>query len=113
VRIIRILSLSLLLFLLGWHQEVLAADLSNGSKIFEAHCAGCHANGGNIIRRGKNLQLKALIKYKMDSIATISNLVINGKGVMSAFGDRLTPEEIADVAEYVLERAANNWKGIN
>ncbi len=111
MRIVRVLSLVLLLFLLGWHQEVLAVDLTNGARIFEVNCVGCHANGGNIIRRGKNLQLKALAKYKVDSIATISNLVINGKGVMSAFGNRLTPEEIADVAEYVLERAANNWKG--
>ena len=38
-------------------------DTANGAKIFKANCAGCHVNGGNIIRRGKNLKLRALKRY--------------------------------------------------
>lgn len=82
----------------------------NGSQLFEAQCAGCHAGGGNIIRRGKNLKLKALQKNKVDTQEAIVNLVTVGKGNMSAYADRLTPEEIQTVSAYVLAQAAQNWK---
>ena len=82
----------------------------SGSQLFEAQCAGCHAGGGNIIRRGKNLKLKALQKNKVDTQEAIVNLVTAGKGNMSAYRDRLTPEEIQTVSAYVLAQAAQNWK---
>lgn len=85
-------------------------DLSNGAKVFEANCAGCHINGGNIVRRGKNLKSKALHKYKVDNEDAIANIVTNGKGIMSAYGDKLSAEEIANVSSYVLQKAAINWK---
>lgn len=89
---------------------VLAVDTNNGARIFQENCAGCHANGGNIIRRGKNLKKAALKKYQVDSLAAISYLVANGKNNMSAYQDRLHDREIKDVAAYVLEQAENNWK---
>jgi cytochrome c6 len=85
-------------------------NLNNGAKIFAANCAGCHANGGNIVRRGKNLKLKALHKYKVDNEEAIANIVTNGKGIMSAYGDKLSQQEIADVSAYVLQKAAINWQ---
>jgi cytochrome c6 len=92
---------------------VLAESLTNldhGAKIFEANCAGCHVNGGNIVRRGKNLKSKALHKYKLDNEEAIASLVTNGKGIMSAYGDKLTPEQIADVSAYILQQAEQGWK---
>ena len=85
-------------------------NLDNGAKIFEANCAGCHVNGKNIVRRRKNLKLKALHKYKVDNLDAVASLVTNGKGIMSAYGDKLTSEEIANVSAYVLQRAEQNWK---
>lgn len=85
-------------------------DLDNGAEIFKANCAACHKNGGNIVRRGKNLKLKTLHKRQVDTESAISTLVTNGKGIMSAYGDKLTPEEIANVSAYVLQRAEQNWK---
>lgn len=85
-------------------------DISSGAKIFEAQCAGCHAGGGNIIRRGKNLKLKALQKNKYDTLEAIVSLVTLGKGNMSAYADRITPEEIQTVSAYVLTQAQQNWK---
>jgi len=82
----------------------------NGAVIFENNCAGCHVNGGNIMRRGKNLKLKALQKNGVDSVAAIAQLVTQGKGLMSAYGDRLTAEEIAEVAKYVTEQAQQDWQ---
>lgn len=59
------------------------ADIGNGAKVFEVNCAGCHINGGNIVRRGKNLKMKALKKNGMDSIEAIASIVTNGKNNMS------------------------------
>jgi cytochrome c6 len=79
------------------------------SQLFEIHCAGCHLNGGNIIRRGKTLKTKALKRYGYDNVAAVSTIITNGKGVMSAYADRLTPAEIEALATYVLEQAAQGW----
>jgi cytochrome c6 len=85
-------------------------NLDNGAQVFEVHCAGCHVNGGNIIRRNKNLRLATLKRNKMDSLEAIATLVTNGKMPMSAYGDRLTPAEIQDVSAYVLQQAEQNWR---
>ncbi len=90
--------------------ELGASELHEGSQIFTTHCVGCHVNGGNIVRRGKTLKLKALQKNQMDSIPAIVDIVTNGKANMSAYRDRLTEHEIQVVAAYVLERAEQNWK---
>ena len=87
-----------------------ALETKNGAEIFSFHCAGCHINGENIIRRGKNLKKNALKRYKMDSLAAITAIVTNGKNNMSAYKDWLTPEEIQEVATYVLEQAEKDWK---
>jgi cytochrome c6 len=81
----------------------------DGAIIFENTCAGCHVNGGNIIRRGKNLKLKTLQKNKVDSVAAIATIVTNGKGIMSAYGDRLSAAEIEAVSKFVLEQAEKEW----
>lgn len=87
-----------------------AADTVKGATIFNAECAGCHINGGNIIRRGKNLKLKALKKNHVDSLAEIASLVSNGKNIMSAYKDKLSEQQIQDVSAYVLEQAAKDWR---
>ncbi len=90
--------------------SALAVDINNGEKVFNVYCAGCHINGSNIIRRGKNLKKRALEKNKVDSLEVIMNLVTNGKNNMSAYQDKLTPEQIENVAAYVLEQAEKDWK---
>jgi cytochrome c6 len=82
---------------------------SLGTTVFTQNCAACHAGGGNIVRRGKTLKLKALQRNQMDSEAAIAAIVTQGKGNMSAYGEKLTPEEIAAVSAYVLEQATANW----
>ena len=85
-------------------------NLDRGAAVFKANCAGCHVKGGNIVRRGKNLKSKALHRNKVDTHEAVVSLVTNGKGIMSAYGDKLTAEEIADVSAYVLHRAETGWK---
>lgn len=87
-----------------------AATLANGAEVFQAHCEGCHLNGGNIIRRGKTLKLNALKRNGMDSADAIAAIVTNGKNNMSAFRDRLSDQQIQAVATYVLNQAEADWK---
>jgi len=109
--LIKFFLFTILLLTICLQQPVLAdtVDGASGAKIFSANCAGCHINGGNIIRRGKNLKMKALKKYKMDSVEAISNIVTYGKNNMSAYKDRLSESEIQAVSTYVLNQAEKNW----
>ena len=108
-RVIKIIFFTFLLLTIYLPQPTLA-DTVDAAKIFEANCAGCHINGGNIIRRGKNLKIKALKKYKMDSVEAISQIVTYGKNNMSAYKERLSKSEIEAVSIYVLNQAENNWR---
>lgn len=105
-----IIILIMLLLNFNLISPALAEDTVNGTQIFSVHCAGCHINGSNIIRRGKNLKMKALKKNKMDSIEAIASIVTNGKNNMSAYKDRLTQQQIQDVAAYVIEQAQKDWR---
>ncbi len=90
--------------------SAIALDTANGAQIFSLQCAGCHLNGGNIVRRGKTLKQKALKRYGMDSLEAITAIVTNGKSNMSAYKERLNTQEIQDVAAYVLEQADKDWR---
>lgn len=78
--------------------------------LFETHCAGCHVGGGNIVRRRKTLKQRALERNGVDSVAAIANLITNGKGIMSAYRDRLTAAEIDQLAQYVWQQAQDDWQ---
>ncbi len=88
----------------------LSAETTQGAEIFQVHCVGCHARGGNIVRWWKNLKIRTLKRNKLDSIEAIAYLVKNGKNNMSAYKDRLTETEIEIVSGYVLQQAENGWK---
>lgn len=92
------------------YPTALAFNLDAGEEVFQSNCAGCHKGGGNIMRWWKNLKLKTLKKNKLGSEEAIANLVANGKGIMSAYKDRLTEEEINNVSAYVLKQAQKNWR---
>lgn len=107
----KLLTLVILIFtlIIAFTPNV-AAETSDAAQVFSTNCAGCHINGGNIVRRGKNLKQKALKKYHMDSIEAIADLIENGKNAMPAYKDRLTNQEIIDVSAYVLNQADQGWK---
>jgi cytochrome c6 len=104
-----ILLITLSVFTITFTPPAFAADTDNGAKIFSTECAGCHINGGNIIRRAKTLKLKALKRNHVDSLEEIAALVTNGKNIMSAYKERLSEQQIQDVSAYVLEQAAKDW----
>jgi cytochrome c6 len=88
----------------------LAADLENGESAFLGNCAACHAGGGNSVVAEKTLKLGAIDKYLTGglNVDAIKTQVTNGKGSMPAFGDKLGPDDIEDVAAYVFDQATNS-----
>jgi cytochrome c6 len=103
------LAIALLVFITlpAWADSLTASV--QPAALFEVHCAGCHLNGGNIIRRGKNLKLKALVQNKVDTVGAIATLITNGKNNMSAYRDKLSTSETQALAKYVLAQAQKGW----
>ncbi len=88
-------SIALLLSLSG---PALAAD---GSAVFHARCKGCHgADGKGSTAFAKKLGVKDLTATKLTG-AEVEETITKGKGKMTAFGGKLSPEEIKAVAAYV------------
>lgn len=115
MRILLLILLSAIaLFKLTFISPALAAETSNGAKIFDANCASCHIGGGNILISQKTLKKEALSKYLKnydgDSIEAIIHQVQNGKNAMPAFKDKLSPQEILEVAAYVFQNAEQGWE---
>lgn len=108
----KIISLVLLLITfatLSFSSPALA-DGANGAAIFSANCASCHMGGRNVVNPAKTLQKADLEKYEMYDLDNIKNQITKGKGAMPSFSGRLSADQIADVAGYVLAQAENGWK---
>nr|QCI09108.1 cytochrome c553 [Inkyuleea mariana] len=98
--------------LIGSTESILAAEeeqLESGQKIFVANCVACHAGGNNLIMPEKTLEKSVLEANSMNSISAIVNQVTYGKSAMPAFGERLSADDITDVANYVLHQSAAGW----
>jgi cytochrome c6 len=93
---------------------VLATEKFNGRQIFNDNCASCHIGGANILIEHKTLQSEALSKYlenyDIEPIQAIIHQVRNGKGAMPNFKNKLSEEEIIEVAAYVFQKAEKGWK---
>ncbi|OLP97728.1 Cytochrome c6 [Symbiodinium microadriaticum] len=104
-------ALGLLAAVVG-SRPALAADLENGEAIFNGNCTACHAGGNNSIVAEKKLKLgcmlqkkEALVQYGKYDVQAIITQVTNGNGAMPAFGEKLGPDDIEDVANYVYSKA--------
>jgi cytochrome c6 len=112
----RLLSLALWLSLslpLLWPQPSWAASPeaagSRGAQLFGQHCAGCHVNGGNIIRRSKTLKLAALQKAGLTTPQAIAAVATNGIGQMSGYAQVLGKGGPEAVGNYVWQQAQAGW----
>ncbi len=110
-RLLSIVLLAFAIFTVGFGSPALAGDAAKGAKIFSSNCAACHIGGGNVVMAMKTLKKEALEKYNMNSLEAITTQVAMGKNAMPAFGSKLKPEQIEDVATYVLEQSQKDWKG--
>ncbi|MEM7063144.1 MAG: c-type cytochrome [Cyanobacteria bacterium P01_B01_bin.77] len=87
----------------------MAADAGAGAQVFASNCAACHIGGGNAVNPAKTLKQNDLTANGKDTAGAIVTQVTNGNGAMPAFGGRLTPEQIENVAAYVLSQADKGW----
>ena len=103
-------ALGLMVAVLG-SRPALAADLENGESVFLGNCAACHANGNNSVVAEKVLRKAAMEQYLTGgwNAAAVQTQVTNGKGSMPAFGDKLGPDDIEDVASYVMDQSTGKW----
>ncbi len=89
------------------------ADIDNGAKIFTSNCSSCHLGGGNILIANKTLSKEALSQYldnyNTDSIQAIIDQLKNGKGAMPSFKNKLSEQDILEVAAYVFQKAEQGW----
>jgi cytochrome c6 len=83
--------------------------LADGAQLFEQHCAGCHVNGGNIIRRGKTLRLAALERQGLASPEAIAGIAAAGIGQMSGYREQLGDAGVQAVAAWVWQQAQADW----
>ena len=101
---------AVLILFTSFTTSALAGETSGeGAVLFGQHCAGCHVNGGNIIRRGKTLKLKALERQGIASVDAIAQIAREGVGQMSGYGDVLGPGGDQLVAEWIWEQAQKAW----
>lgn len=105
-RALKAMALVLVALLVLWPRPALALS---GAELFENHCAGCHVNGGNIIRRGKTLKLAALERQGLASAEAIAQVAAAGRGQMGGYGAVLGEGGPEAVADYVWQQAQNGW----
>ena len=86
-----------------------AARVAEGGRLFANTCAGCHLNGGNIVRRDRTLKLKALQRHGIDSPTAIARIAAEGIGRMDGYAKVLGPDGPEKVGAWVWKQALENW----
>ena len=87
------------------------AGAAEGEAVFSGNCAACHAGGQNVIMPEKTLEKEALEEYLDGGFneKAVIKQVTNGKNAMPAFGGRLSDDDIANVAAYVISTSSAGW----
>ena len=96
-------------FYLSLPKELNAIEADLGESLFKHNCAGCHINGGNIIRRSKNLKISTLKRNGIDNPEAIAKIARQGVGIMSGYEDGLGNNGDQIVANWVWEQAQKAW----
>src|SRR5699024_4011147 len=78
-------------------------DVDNGKQVYKDNCLACHGSDGVGGHNGPNLR-ESQMTGDLDAVI---KQVTEGSGNMPAFGDKLSEEEILDVATYVNEKIAS------
>ena len=89
--------------------ELYAIEADLGENLFKQNCAGCHINGGNLIRRSKNLKISSLKRNGIDNPESIAKIARQGVGIMSGYEDDLGDNGDQIVANWVWEQAQKAW----
>ncbi|NDK57157.1 SirB2 family protein [Pontibacter fetidus] len=83
------------------HQEIVssmnATALANAEKIFVQQCATCHGEDGT-----KGVSGAANLTESQLSLNDRKGVIANGRGLMPAFGEQLSEQELDEVAAYTM-----------
>ena len=90
-------------------QDLYALENNTAENLFKKNCIGCHINGGNIIRRSKNLKIKTLERNGIDSSEKIAKIAREGIGIMDGYEDLLKEYEDQILGIWVWEQAQKAW----
>ncbi len=102
-----IISVSILLVLtmlaINSKNVVVVVHARSGAEIYAASCAGCHGGDGRgKTPKGRQTGAKDFTNPQWQANeARGIRVITNGKGKMPGFKDKLSPEEIRAVWEYV------------
>ncbi|MDD2542181.1 MAG: c-type cytochrome [Desulfuromonadaceae bacterium] len=100
---IAISAAAFLAVLLLWQTPLHAASKS-GEAGFKAHCAACHADGGNIIKADKTLSRKDRQKNGVKTANDIVKLMRHPGMGMSTFDKSMVSDKDAKaIAEYIIK----------
>ena len=109
LRVFFLISLCCTFFYLSLPNDLNALEVDSGGNLFNHNCAGCHMNGGNIIRRSKNLKISSLKRNGIDNPEAIAKIARQGIGIMSGYKDELGENGDQIVANWVWEQAQKAW----
>ena len=104
-----LISFCYTIFFLSLPKGLNAVESGLGENLFKHNCAGCHINGGNIIRRSKNLKISSLKRNGIDNPEAIAKIARQGVGIMSGYEDELGDNGDQFVANWVWEQAQKAW----
>ena len=96
-------------FLISLPKQLNAIDADLGKNLFKNNCAGCHINGGNIMRRSKNLKISSLKHNGFDNPEAIAKVARQGIGIMDGYKDQLGDNGDIIVANWIWEQAQKAW----
>ncbi|KAM0952001.1 putative cytochrome c-like domain-containing protein [Dioscorea sansibarensis] len=97
---------------------------SEGARLFQKACIGCHDMGGNILQPGASLFKEDLERNGVSTEEEIYNVTYYGKRRMPGYGEKCNPkgqctfgarlkdEEIKMLAEFVKSQAESGWPKI-
>ena len=89
--------------------KVFALNENIGEHLFIENCAGCHINGGNIIRRNKTLKEKDLKRNGVDTKEKIAKIAREGIGIMDGYEEVLGEKGDQLVANWILQQSQKAW----
>lgn len=100
------LALAAIVWLAGCSQPSNASSGAAGHELYQLHCLECH-EGKNLNLRKQPPKLNGLFQAKAlpsGAPATddeVRKTIIEGRGIMPAFDQRLTDKEVADLLKYL------------
>jgi cytochrome c6 len=119
IKLVRRIGAVLLVLLIGlaallwstpaWGASTDVVVLQRGAALFQNHCAGCHLNGGNVIRRNKTLKRQDLLREGVKGAADVARIAANGQGQMSGYAKVLGEGGPDAVGAWVWKQAELGW----